>query len=87
MGGTSVKETHTFEGVEGVLEAESTLLAGCKLPFAEGSGLDCVVGVTGVGVFGGKLRVAEPGVLGVGDCGPTWKLGTGIFERSLPFFP
>lgn len=83
-----MKETHTFEGVEGVPGTESALLAGCKLPFAEGSGLNGVVGVAGVaGVFGGKLRVAEPGVLGVCGGGPTWKLGTGIFERSLPFFP
>lgn len=85
MEGTSVRETRTFEGVEGVLRAESALLVGCKLPFAEGSGLSGVVGVAGV--FGGKLRVAEPGVLGVCGDGPTWKLGTGIFERSLPFFP
>jgi hypothetical protein len=84
-----VKERRTFEGVEGVLGTESVLLAGCKLPFAEGSGLNGVVGVAGVvGVFGGKLRVAgDPGVLGVCGGGPTWKLGTGIFERSLPFFP
>lgn len=80
-----VKETHTFEGVEGfegVLETDSVSLVGCKLPFAESSGVDGVAGL-----IEGRLRAGELGVAGVCGGGPTWKLGMGTLERSFPFFP
>lgn len=77
-----MKEVCTFEGVEGVLGVDSVSLVGCSLPFAESNGVDGVAGVVE-----GKLRVAELGVAGVCGGGPTWKLGMGTLERSLPFFP
>ena len=90
----SMKDTHTFEGVEGVLGMDSVSLEGCNLPFAESSGVDGVAGfaeVAGVagaaGVAGGKFRSGVVGVPGVCGGGPTWKLGMGTLARSLPFFP
>lgn len=80
-----MKGTRTFEGVEGVLGADSVSLVGCKLPFAESSGVDGVAGVAGP--IGGRFRAGELGVAGVCGGGPTWKLGMGTLERSLPFFP
>lgn len=44
-----MRERHTFEGVEGVLEADSVSLVGCSLPLAESRGVDEVTGGTGVG--------------------------------------
>ena len=83
-----MKETRTFEGVEGVLGIDSVSLVGCKLPFAESSGVDGVAGMAGVaGLVGGRFRAGELGVAGVCGGGPTWKLGMGTLERSLPFFP
>jgi hypothetical protein len=87
----SMKDTHTFEGVEGVLGMDSVSLEGCNLPFAESSGVDGVAGLAGVagvaGVAGGKFRSGVVGVPGVCGGGPTWKLGMGTLARSLPFFP
>lgn len=80
--------------MEGVLGVDSASLVGCKLPLAESSGVDGVTGrarvagVAGVaGVFGGRLIAGVLGVAGVCAGGPTWKLGMGTLERSLPFFP
>ena len=77
MNGKLAKEKHTF----GVLETDSVSLVGCKFPLAESSGVD------GAGLVGGRLRAGELGVAGVCGGGPTWKLGMGTLERSLPFFP
>ena len=86
-----MKETHTFEGVEGVLGIDSVSLVGCKLPFAESSGVDGVEGrarvAGGAGLTGREPIAGELGVAGVCGGGPTWKLGMGTLERSLPFFP
>jgi len=82
---TSAKDGHTFEGVVGVLWIDSVSLEGCKLPFAESSGVDGAAGVAGL--TGGNLRVGVLGVAGVCGGGPTWKPGIGTLERSLPFFP
>jgi len=77
--------------VFGVLGADSVSLEGCNFPFAESSGVDGVIGrveVVGVaGLAGGRLRAGVVGVEGVCGGGPTWKLGMGTLERSLPFFP
>jgi len=64
-----MEDTHTFEGVEGVLGADSVSLVGCKLPFAESSGVDGVPGVAGLA--GEKLRRGVLGVAGVCGGGPT----------------
>lgn len=81
MKGKSAKETRTF----GVLETDSASLVGCKLPFAESSGVDGVAGMAEL--VGERLMAGELGVAGVCGGGPTWKLGMGTLERSLPFFP
>jgi len=74
-----------------VLGTDSTSLIGCKLPFAESSGVDGVTGRAGVagvaGLAGGRLMAGVPGVAGVCGGGPTWKLGMGTLERSFPFLP
>ena len=82
---TSMRGTRTFEGVEGVLETDSVSLEGCNLPFADNSGVDGVAGTAGVA--GGRLAAGVLGVAGVCGGGPTWKLGMGTLDRSLPFFP
>jgi hypothetical protein len=68
-----------------VLETDSVSLVGCKLPFAESSGVDGVAGTAEL--VGGRLMAGVLGVAGVCGGGPTWKLGMGTLERSLPFFP
>ena len=62
----SAKGMHTFEGVEGVFGTLSISLEGCRLPLAEGNGVE---GVAGLG--GGRPRVAVFGVVGVCGGGPT----------------
>ena len=64
-------------------------LVGCNLPFAERRGVDGVTGRAGVvtGPTGGRLRAGVLGVVGAWGGGPTWKLGIGTLERSLPFLP
>jgi len=88
-GENHLRGRHTFEGVEGVLRADSVSLVGCNLPFAESRGVDGVTGRAGVvaGPTGGRLRAGVLGVAGVCGGGPTWKLGMGTLERSLHFLP
>lgn len=64
--------SHTFEGVEGVLEIDSVSLDGCNLPFAESNGVDGAAETAGIaGLAGGRLVVGVLGVAGVCGGGPT----------------